>query len=537
MKFDLRKTLVFALSIFVLTSACEERRRTRLAARQSGPSTNVGADASVASKDSGAISPMTDAGTIPAEVDAGMEMPPPMSGALIRGLSISEIAIYQGVKIRLAAEGEAVNPRNAPVVQGRDALLRVFLEPQSGWTSRLVRARLELRGSGFGVHELTKEKQVSSASSDSFLNSSINFDIPGSFMVADLTWSIALERTDTLEGSGQSDKARFPASGQAQMNADFTGDTLKIVLVPIQYNFDGSGRVAPTSPDQVERYRKGLYALFPTPEVEISIHEPFAWNSEVQAYGQGWSELLQGILNLRRSEGAARNVYYYGVVTPADSMARYCNRGCVAGLSTLSSNPGTDYVRGSIGLGFAGDNAVGTMVHEVGHAHGRRHAPCGLGQNQEADPEYPYAGGVLGVWGYDLNRKILIDPDEYKDLMSYCDPRWISDYQYRALFDRIAYVNRLAFHIPASNTSQEWTSIIIGMDGTPTWGTDVDADAAFGGERTQINFLAGGGQVQSLEDAHYFPFSHIPGGLLLLPKPAANVDSIRLANGRILARP
>jgi len=533
------RCVTFAAITLLAVSACEEPQRGRLLIPPNPTTMGTSQDAAVTppGADSGVTPPVLDAGTTQTPADTGATMPPVAPGTLVRGLDISEAAIYQGVKISLVEDGREVSRRNAPVVQNREALLRFFVRPQAEWTSRLIRARLELRGSGFGVHEMTKDKQLSNASSDSFLGSSINFEIPGSYMVSDLTWSIALEETESVMAGGDSDLARYPQSGQTRMSAESAGEKLKIVLVPIQYNHDGTGRLPSTTADQINRYREGLYALFPTPEVEITVREPMVWSREVQPFGQGWSELLQAILNLRRSERAARNVYYYGAVSPSDSMASFCNRGCVAGLSTLSSDPGNDYVRGSIGLGFAGDKAVGTLVHEVGHAHGRRHAPCGLSPNQESDPGYPYSGGVLGVWGYDLNRKILIDPNEYKDLMSYCDPRWISDYQYKELFDRISYVNQLAFRIPSSGSSGEWTSVIIGMDGTPRWGTDIDSDAAFGGELAQVNFLNDSGQLHSIEDARYFPFSHIPGGLLLLPKPADSVSSIRLPNGFELSRP
>ena len=35
-----------------------------------------------------------------------------------------------------------------------------------------------------------------------------------------------------------------------------------------------------------------------------------------------------------------------------------------------------------------------------------------------------------GVWGYDLVESRLVDPRGYKDFMSYCDPRWTSDYHF-----------------------------------------------------------------------------------------------------------
>ena len=45
------------------------------------------------------------------------------------------------------------------------------------------------------------------------------------------------------------------------------------------------------------------------------------------------------------------------------------------------------------------------------------------------DPDYPYPDGSIGVWGYDLLDGRLVDPST-ADLMSYCDPAWISDYSF-----------------------------------------------------------------------------------------------------------
>jgi hypothetical protein len=45
------------------------------------------------------------------------------------------------------------------------------------------------------------------------------------------------------------------------------------------------------------------------------------------------------------------------------------------------------------------------------------------------DPNYPYAGGVTGQWGYDLVAGTLKPPTN-TDLMGYCGNNWISDYTY-----------------------------------------------------------------------------------------------------------
>jgi len=54
------------------------------------------------------------------------------------------------------------------------------------------------------------------------------------------------------------------------------------------------------------------------------------------------------------------------------------------------------------------------------------HAPCGT----SGDPAYPYQSGNIGIWGFDVEREVLKDRTALKDVMSYCNPVWISDYHF-----------------------------------------------------------------------------------------------------------
>jgi hypothetical protein len=67
------------------------------------------------------------------------------------------------------------------------------------------------------------------------------------------------------------------------------------------------------------------------------------------------------------------------------------------------------------------------VAHELGHVWGRQHSPCG---NPENVGQYPYAGGLIGVYGMDVGRAEL-KPRSSPDIMSYCfNNPWISDYTY-----------------------------------------------------------------------------------------------------------
>jgi hypothetical protein len=97
----------------------------------------------------------------------------------------------------------------------------------------------------------------------------------------------------------------------------------------------------------------------------------------------------------------------------------------------------TTYTSGIAGLGFVpGHAAIGwdhlpsgdnVLAHELGHNFSLYHAPCGGAAG--ADPQYPYAGGLTGVYGYDMVTGLLKLPTQ-TDIMGYCANTWISDYHY-----------------------------------------------------------------------------------------------------------
>jgi hypothetical protein len=145
--------------------------------------------------------------------------------------------------------------------------------------------------------------------------------------------------------------------------------------------------------------------LLPVSEMEVEVRDTFRTNANLSVFA-GWQRWINEIQVLNISEG--RRAYYYGVI---------------------GSSP-----TGLLGLGSFNDPwSVGvaeasTYTHEIGHNMDLRHAPCGGAGGP--DPNYPYNQGSIGIWGYDFENKVLIDPGGYKDIMTYCDPVWISDYYF-----------------------------------------------------------------------------------------------------------
>jgi hypothetical protein len=155
---------------------------------------------------------------------------------------------------------------------------------------------------------------------------------------------------------------------------------------------------------------------------------------------------------------------------------------CIAGLSYLADVPSSGKQVGA-GIGFPGTDAGDTMVHELGHQHGRGHAPCGA--TDGLDSRYPsqgdYAMAGLGSWGLDFRSNRFQSPTRTKDMMSYCTPIWISDYNYGLLAQRRLAITQAATArvIDADANSFEkpkflgFRTLLAEPSGRPVWGRPI----------------------------------------------------------------
>jgi len=439
---------------------------------------------------------------------------------LIDGLSIDEVAFFQAVKIDVVKAGGRVakGVRNAQVVAGREALVRVFVKPGAGFTARSVVAELRLVGpDGTEFPVIRDTKKISVASTDAVAASTLNLEVPGESLPKGVTWSVALRDGSGAEATASDNSAaQYPHTGVAEaLDNVSTGDVLKVVVVPVQYGADGSNRVPDVTAAQLETYRQEMYAYYPAAKVEVTARAPFAYTKTIAATGSGFSTILQAIVALREQDNAADDVYYYGALAPATTFAAYCHSSCVTGLSGVGQDPGDAQVRASVGIGFTGPESAKTMAHEVGHAHGREHSPCGGASGP--DPAYPYSGGAIGVWGYNIVTKEFFSPTTGKDIMGYCQPEWISDYTYQALVKRMQAVNGAQdFHGAIVPSNYRFVNVENG--GNLTWGDSITMRRAPMGEEHPMTFLAANGSVLATGVAHYYRYDHVPGGYLLVPK-------------------
>lgn len=448
----------------------------------------------------------------------------PTHGPLASNLAITDVIAYQAVGIALMRDDAEVTQRNAPIIAGKDTLIRVLVAPTPGWQARLVVGRLELHDSNGPVAAYESKVVVMAASKEETLSSSFNFEIPGSLVTSDVSFNVSIHEANDKTHPGDATKSKWPSSGTSHLRAQSANGNLKITIVPYRYN----GLVPDTSEEHLQVFRD-KFTAYPTPGVEITVHPVVNHSGTFTSGGSGWNQLLNKTCNLRLSEGADRNEFYYGIIVPTSSVYDFCGQGCVAGLAPLAQQATDNTVRCGIGLGFkAGDLAAETALHEIGHALGREHAPCGL-DGQRSDRNYPYTNAGLGVWGWEAPKRALRHPSNVKDMMSYCSPIWISDYTYQALFNRIAFVNASPMTKLPENFPERWRAIVIEADGSLVWGETMKLDSMPGGAETTVQLLDASGNRMGAAKGYFYEMDHLPGGWVVVPEEElAGAKAVRI---------
>lgn len=292
--------------------------------------------------------------------------------------------------------GQSVISETPRLVAGKSALLRVHVLSNVANTSGIaVRATGTRNGTTLGTLNLAGPGTLPTAIQEGTLSQSFTATVPASWIEPGLELQIEADADGAIAEADEQNNLRVitPTVG--------AGTVLYVTAVPVVHQ--GTTASVPSS------YASQLVRFWPLQAVQGSVRAPYTFSGTLSgSNSSAWSTLLQQIAAVRASDGSSR--YYYGFVN-------------------------VSYGSGIAGIGYVGapsatgrDDSLSTMVHELGHNFGRDHAPCGT----SGDPNFPYAGGRIGSWGYDAQTNALVSPSTDYDLMSYCNPSWISDYNYRA---------------------------------------------------------------------------------------------------------
>jgi len=225
--------------------------------------------------------------------------------------------------------------------------------------------------------------------------------------------------------------------------------------------------------------------VLPVSQFTLDVRQPYTTNApplEPLDGNGAWVQLLSEMNALRAAEGSS--AHYYGVVK-----LPYTNGGII----------GISYLPSVVAVGYdVLPHAAPTMVHELGHNFGRLHAnACNPGG---VDANYPYAGGAIGVYGYDASTMSL-KPPSTTDIMGYCSDRWISDYTYAGILSfRATQASTLAQVLAALATPRSGLLVWgrIGSSGVflePAFEVNAPARLPVAQGPHRLDVLDGGGKV------------------------------------------
>lgn len=323
---------------------------------------------------------------------------------------------------------------DVPMVTGRRTVLRVYAHTDDEVENEGVQILIDayrngqqLPGAPILINDKTAKiwetnAQLENLRSD--ITNSVNFQLPTDWLNGQVTLNITIDPSNVISETNE-------ANNVTEMILEYNDvPTLEVVVVPVRYIYGGYYVFpAPTNFDYlIPRFMK----LYPIHNINISIHSPITYNGSDYDLTSvvAWERLLNQVNTLRRSEvGTGGSKVYYAVV-PLDDGDRttWYPGGGIQGIGFIG-------IRSSVGLVDLPDlNVNGSLIaaHEFGHNFGQDHAPCNLPVS-ESDPDYPYDGGVIGQYGFDMDNFVVI-PKSRADVMGYCRPVWVSDYTYESLY-------------------------------------------------------------------------------------------------------
>jgi len=434
------------------------------------------------------------------------------------GITIQQIAVYQSVKIPIMTDGAAIEPapanttkpaagqRNADVVVGRDALFRVFVTTANGFTARTLSARLTLTNGGTGDQYFAKQ-MVSGSSVEATPGSTFLIYAPAAKINADTQYSVQLVECGT--GSGTLMSPSFPATGNAALQARTTGG-VKIKVIPILAN----SSLPATTDASLDLYRQQFLAMYPITSIDLSFGDQITTD-----YPIDWNNVLDQMRTKRAMDAPAADVYYFGLLKPAATFAAFCGNACTTGIGYVAGATQPSQ-RAAVGIGFGDQPSAETMTHEVGHNHGRNHAPCvpAGGQISGVDSAYPYMNGIIGSWGYDPRKKTLLDPSKNTDIMGYCNNKWISDYTYEGLVNRVAAVNSAQDEFFDASALATWRVLLLDPRG-PRWGLPITKPSLPQGSPIVVRILDDSGSAITEVAAYRTDISDDLSAMVMVPDP------------------
>ncbi len=292
-----------------------------------------------------------------------------------------------------------------PLVAGRTALLRVFVTATGPNAEGIPPVRARFFQDGLETHVVDipgKSTPIPVEIDEGDLDLSANVEVPGEVVQPGLEMVIDIDPEGTLDRT-LGVARRIPEEGRLPVDVRLM-PLLELTLIPFLLEQAPDSAILDLVRDMAEdpeRHEElsDTRALLPVGEFQVNAHEPvmISTNDAFRLFSE-----TQAIRAMEAGSG-----YYMGMMLGRTESAR--------GLASLPGRVSFSKPEKRI------------IAHELGHNLNLAHAPCGGARG--TDRSFPMADGSIGAWGYDVDRRKLVRPGT-PDMMSYCEPNWISDYYF-----------------------------------------------------------------------------------------------------------
>ena len=361
----------------------------------------------------------------------------------IRGIEVTQGIQYYRADQHLTDPADRGPDNSLTLVANKPAWVRVYLEASTPGTIPNVTGKLKVdygflnmqSGPGITLNpqppgQVTAQFAPDYVTTRTWIGGSLNFIIPEEWVFGPLVLNVSVTSGDGKETATQS---LYISASLRQ--------TLRLRGIMIGYNGPDPNNpvnnLIIAAPGLAELQNTAAWALRVMPvqsnadfQVASTLTRSMALTGTATNGGcaTGWISLNAAIATAKTADGNHPGFLYYGLIA--------------ATFPNLSNNGGCE----SSGVSSGFDTGQVALAHEVGHACGRAHAPCG-GVGTSADPSYPAyepydtpAARVasIGEFGLDITTGAVPTPTTARDYMSYCGPGWISIYGHRALINNAA---------------------------------------------------------------------------------------------------
>jgi hypothetical protein len=365
----------------------------------------------------------------------------PWLGWGIRGVEVTQAIQYYESARHLTDPADRQPDNSVTLVANKPAWVRVYV--RSGWFSGdipgvtgTIRVRRRILGflwSNIGTLSAQPPGNVTARANPPYatergtLGYTLNFIVPASMMCGHLRLDVHI----VTPGGWASDRSIYLDATLQQ--------TLRLAGIMVGYNgptstAPGAPNLTLAAPALADLQTTSGWTLLTFPVRSVATYRTagtVTWNLPLTdppscpgCCSPNWVALNTAVQAVRVADGNRTDVLYYGL------MANGIPMGPIIGCNS-----------GGVSTGGIGDGV--TMAHELGHACGRPHSPCGT----PGDPAYPAyepydpAGtptASIGEYGLDISSGAIKSPAMFKDFMSYCGPRWVSLFVYGRLTDNAA---------------------------------------------------------------------------------------------------